>query len=371
MDFITSWLSETWAVVEASAPYLLLGFFLAGLIRTFVPIGWVARHLGGGGSGSILKASLLGVPLPLCSCSVIPVAASLRRQGASRGATASFLISTPETGVDSISISYALLGPFFAVARPVAAFVTAWLAGTVVERFAKEPAASTASEPKPTTGACPHCRPAEPAPTADHRDTADHPADRDRSAGVGARLKSALHYGYVQMFRDLGHWLVLGFILAGLISALVPAGFWERYLGPGPLAYGLVLLVALPLYVCATGTTPVAAALLAAGLSPGAALVFLLVGPATNATTMMVIIQLLGRRALGLYVFSIAVVAILFGLATDALLGATAWTPTAAHMHETLPGLTGPAALVLTTLLLTGLAHHLRRGRLVPTPATR
>ena len=339
--FITNWLTQTWGMTLEAAPWLLGGFVLAGVIYVLLPVETVTRHLGKPGMGGVLKASLVGVPLPLCSCSVIPVAASLRKQGASRGAFVSFLISTPETGVDSIAISYALLGPLLAVVRPVAAFFTALTAGLLVDT-----AAEAGPSPKPADAAgeresccCAGGCPEEPI------------------AGPQRKLVTALRYGLVDLFVDLSPWLLSGFILAGLVAALLPAGFFERYVGSGAGAMLLMLVVGLPFYVCATASTPIAAAFIARGLSPGAALVFLLVGPATNIATMLVVGRDVGRRGLAVYLVTIAVFAVLFGLGinvladfvpltltgmpdgTDHHVPGWAWLPAAALILLTLNGL--------------------------------
>ncbi len=296
MTFLISWATETWHLLASSAPWLLFGFAAAGLIAVVIPSGWILNHLGGSGMKSVVKASVFGIPLSLCSCSVIPVASSLRRRGASKGATAGFLISTPEIGVDSFALSYALLGPVIAIARPISAFATTLMAGGLIEVF-----------------------------------------DGARSDGKGDKLKDAgeihasteappkrsiievFRYGYVSLLSDLAHWLAIGFILAGLVGVLIPDGFLDRYIGDGLLAKSAMLVVGLPLYICATSSTPFAAALIAQGLSPGAALVFLLVGPATNAATMTVVSRELGIRSLVIYLVSIAVMAMLAGIGLDAL----------------------------------------------------
>ena len=389
MEFISNWSTETWQVLLEAGPWLLGGFVLAGLIHVFVPVARVARHLGGNDLTAVLKASLLGVPLPLCSCSVIPVAASIRKQGAGRGATASFLISTPETGADSIAVSYALLGPFLAIARPIAAFITAFVAGAAINRFAPdtedEPNPDALSDVEPTccesqasaradaaVGAnvaaedtCPttsstssSCRCAHgPAPQ-------DKPAESTAVASWSDRIVGAVRYGLGDMFADLGHWLLLGFVLAGLIGAVVPEGFFGQHLGSGPLAFLLMIAVALPLYVCATSSTPIAAALIAAGVSPGTALVFLLVGPATNVATMVVVARTLGRRSLVLYLGCIVIVAVLFGLLTDALISSSTGGPAthALHAPHMAPGwLTIPSAILLALLIVRRVVVHFRR----------
>jgi uncharacterized membrane protein YraQ (UPF0718 family) len=306
MGFVTTWALQTWYTFADAAPWLLFGFVVAGIVYVLLPVDKVTGHLGRPGLTGIVKAALIGIPLPLCSCSVIPVASAIKKRGASRGAFVSFLVSTPETGVDSIAISYALLGPLLAVIRPIAAFLSAVAAGVLVNRFAGLEGPNDESRPgDPETGAacCVSCG-----------------CDTEGSARPRGTIGEALRYGLVDMFKDLSPWLVAGFVLAGLFSALLPEGFLERYVGGGPAAMLLMLVVGLPLYVCATSSTPVAAVLIAGGLSPGAALVFLLAGPATNIATMLIVARDTGRRGLVIYLVSIAVVAVAVGLVTDRLI---------------------------------------------------
>jgi len=363
MTFIADWAVQTWAVTLEAAPYLLVGFFVAGLIHAWVPMDRVARHLGRSNLGGVLKAALIGAPLPLCSCSVIPVASSIRRQGASRGATASFLISTPETGVDSISITYGMLGPFMAVLRPVAAVLSAVVAGALINRFDAEESASRPAGLPVAGGSCPHCA-GEASPSQGH--PADETGAKDSARpGLIGRFVQAVRYAYGDMFADLSHWLLIGFVLAGLVAALIPAGFFEQYVGSGPLAMLLILAVALPLYVCATSSTPIAAALIAKGMSPGVALVFLLAGPATNMATMVIVGRELGRRSLVLYLASIVVVALGLGLATDAVLGSSGLmvVPAASCFHGHAEAGAWPFAAALGVLMLNGLRREFA-GRL-------
>lgn len=385
--FLASWLAETWEIVLDSGTFLLAGFTCAGLIYLFMPTRKVVEHLGKPGLGAVAKASLIGIPLPLCSCSVIPVASSIRQRGASRGATASFLISTPETGVDSIAISYALLGPALAVIRPIAALVTALIAGWLInltERGADAAASSgdvlhSDVSAKPLAACCSASAVATEQATnpsgpsmgatavplplaAEHASSCCAHGGEKSEPSLTGRLVDALRYSFVGMFRDLSIYLVTGFFLAGLVAALLPADFFEKTIGTGWLAIGLMLLVGLPLYVCATSSTPVAATLIAKGISPGAALVFLLVGPATNVATMVVVGKDLGRRSLVVYLLTIAVVAVLFALGTDALPGH--WLTIrmighGAHEHGT-SFLAWICAIVFTLLVINGL--RLRYG---------
>ncbi len=365
-SFLIEWAGQTRDVVLEASPWLLAGFFLAGLLHAWIPVHRIAAHLGGSGAGSVLKAALLGAPLPLCSCSVIPVASALRRRGASKAATAGFLISTPETGVDSVSVTYALLGPAMAVIRPVAAVLTAVVAGLTIRRLDPDPPPRAGSpEPREPAPSCCGRGPSAVAPSYCGGESGPQiPVTRERpdKTTAGRRLREGLAYGFLTMFTDLGHWLALGFVLAGLVSAALPPGLLEGRIAAGPAGMALAILVALPIYVCATASTPIAAALIAKGLSPGTALVFLLVGPATNATTMVVVARELGRRCLLIYVASIVAVALACGLLTDLLLAPAGGVLPADHSgcHERTPG-HWLAGLVLTGLILNGM-----RRRFVP-----
>jgi uncharacterized membrane protein YraQ (UPF0718 family)/copper chaperone CopZ len=311
VDLLIEVARETWLVAAQMSPYLLLGFLVAGVLSTVIDPVWLERHLGGRGFGPVLKASAFGVPLPLCSCGVIPVAASLRSHGASRAATTAFLLSTPQTGVDSILITWTMLGPVFAVFRPLVALLTGLLGGGLVQAFDPDP-------PK----AAPAAFPLAPPPAAPR-------------AGPVGRLRAVLAYGLVTLPADLGRPLLLGVVLAGVIGAVVPPDFVARYVAPGPLSVFLMMVIGIPLYVCATASVPLAAGFIFMGVSPGAALAFLIAGPATNAATLTTIGRVLGRRALALFLLTIAVSAFASGLLLDALLP---WLGRAVPGLDALPG---------------------------------
>ena len=352
MGFVIDWALETWHLLAASAPWLLFGFAAAGLIAVVIPSGWILNHLGGSGMKSVVKASIFGIPLTLCSCSVIPVASSLRRRGASKGATAGFLISTPEIGVDSFALSYALLGPVIAIARPIAAFATTLMAGGLIEAFDGVRTGDDKMGILGSEGGCCSAGQAE--------------------AGPKRSVLEVFRYGYVSLLSDLAHWLALGFLLAGLVGVLIPDGFLARYIGDGLLAKGAMLVAGLPLYICATSSTPLAAALIAQGLSPGAALVFLLVGPATNAATMTVVSKELGVRSLVIYLVSIAVMAMLAGIGLDAAFGQVLLPESVfGHSGHHVPTWQGVAGLVFCGLMLNGLRVRWRgKGEIPPAPET-
>ena len=298
-------------LVAESAPYLLIGFALAGVLKAIVPEDKVYKHLGENRLKSVTLASLFGIPLPLCSCSVLPVATSLRRSGASKGATTSFLISTPETGLDSIGITYALLDPIMTVARPLGAFATAVFTGSVVNFVVRRGWDGDTEAPAD-----------EPADLA-HDHGHDHSAVYT-PGGVGKRsfkevARDSASYAFGPLLDDLTVWLIIGLLVSGLIAILVPDDFFGSVIPAGFVSSVLMLLIGTPMYICAAAATPVAATLIAKGLDPGAALVLLLVGPATNATTIAIIARLLGRRVLVLHLIGVTGSALLLGLLINAV----------------------------------------------------
>ena len=277
------------SVLNAMSPYLLLGFLIAGVLHVFVPKRFYARYLSRGNKLSVLWAALLGIPLPLCSCGVIPTAVGLKNEGASKGAVASFLIATPQTGIDSILATFSLMGIGFAVTRPVAALVTGLCGGILVNRLVKE-----------------------------------DPADQTSGQGAvvierGNRLWRVLRYAYFDMIQDIGLRLTIGLLIAALIQVAVPDEFFLTF-GSQPLLQMLVILtVAVPMYICSTGSIPVAAALMMKGLSPGAALVMLMAGPAVNIASILVVRKSMGRRFTWIYLLTIVGFSILFGLLVNAI----------------------------------------------------
>jgi uncharacterized protein len=310
MNFIVLIFAEAWHLLLESSIYILFGLLISGLLRVFLNPGTVAKHLGKGRYRSVFKAALLGIPIPLCSCGVLPAAATLKKQGANNGAVTAFLISTPESGVDSIAITYALLDPIMTVARPAAAFFTAFAAGISENIFGKE---QFEKEQKLVSQApdlsCPvdGCCDGNGCPPENH--AKHHTFFEKMNAGV--------RFATTEIWADLAPWFFFGLLLAGMITALVPENLISEYLGSGLSSMLIMLALGVPMYICATASTPIAAALILKGVSPGAALVFLLAGPATNITSLTVLTGILGRRATGIYLIAIAVSCVGFGLATD------------------------------------------------------
>ncbi len=330
IEFLTEWLTAIAVVLSESGPYLLVGFLVAGFLKVLVPEEQVFRHLGRDDFRSVATAALLGAPIPLCSCSVLPTAAALKRSGASKGATTSFLISTPETGVDSIGVTWALLDPLMTLLRPLAAVLTALGAGSAVNLLVRRGWDTAPSAP---AGDPDHCH--------DHEAVA-----KDARLGKSRR---AVAYAFGPLLDDLTPWFVLGFIVSGFIMVLVPDDFFGELVPTGWPAMLAMLVIGVPLYICATASTPVAAALIAKGLDPGSALVLLLAGPATNIATMLVVNQFLGRRVMVVYLVCIAGFALLLGGVANLLYGLLALAPETAVADP--EQAFGPAATVGGLLL--------------------
>ncbi len=355
---VADYLLECWSVLREAAPFVLFGFLFAGLLKALLPDTWMSRHLGGRGPLSVFKAALLGVPLPLCSCGVVPAALGLRRQGAGPGATTAFMISTPETGVDSLAVTWAMIDPLMTLLRPVAAFMTATAAGLAAnllpERLLRSPAYAPVATGCGCGGACASSSFAiapTPAGSAHNHAHTQTPAARP---GLGARLRSGLGEAFGEMLADVGGWLLLGILLAGAISLFLPPDFFASALGGEFTSMLAMLLVGIPMYVCASSSTPIAASLLLKGLSPGAALVFLLSGPATNATTITVMTRSFGPALTGVYVASIAVCSLFFGLLTNRLYAALGFDIHAVlgSVDEVLPAWVEAASALLLLALI-------------------
>lgn len=294
MDVVQNILMEMWDLLGEMSLYLIFGFFIAGLLSVLVSPSTVEKHLGGHGIKPLIKATLAGVPLPLCSCGVIPVATSIRRHGASRGATISFLMSTPQIGVDSILVTYSLLGGVFAIFRPIVSIVSGFISGLMINFIdARRP-----------------------------QKDQEIPACEGDCCNLGRpkrnRFYQVLHHGFVVLPADIGKSLLVGILIAGLIAVFVPAEYFSQTFMSGGIGAMLVMMaVGIPSYVCASASVPMAMALMAKGVSPGAALVFLISGPATNAAAIATIWRIMGSRTTGIYLLTTAVTALAAGLLLD------------------------------------------------------
>lgn len=291
-------------LINRMSPYILLGFFLAGIMHAFVPAALYHKYLGRKSFRSVLNAAILGIPIPLCSCGVIPTAMSLKKEGASRGATVSFLIATPQTGVDSIIATYSLMGLPFALLRPLAALFTSLFGGQMVNIFDKDKEENAV-------------KPATPVAT---------------KSSFGAKVVEVFRYAYIEMMQDIGRWLIVGLVVAGLITVFVPQSFFALFSDNSLLSMLIVLVFAIPMYLCATGSIPIAVALMMKGLSPGTALVLLMAGPAVNSASMLVVGKVLGKKTLLIYILSIILGSVLFGLGIDYLLPREWFTATVTEM---------------------------------------
>lgn len=329
-------------ILNQMSPYILLGFILAGMLHVFIRPDTMSRHLSGHGWRPVVKAALLGIPLPLCSCGVLPTAVALRRQGASKGASTSFLIATPQTGVDSIAATYALLGLPFAIVRPIAALVGSVAGGMAVDRSDKD-----GDNDMPVTASA----------TACSDGCCQSAAEAEAPRGFINKMWAAVKYGLTDMVASVGKWLVIGLVVAAVITVAVPDSLFLSLAEYPRLAMLIMVAVAVPMYVCATGSIPIAMSLMLKGLTPGVGFVLLMAGPAANFASVMVLSKSLGRRATAVYVLSVVVTAILFGLLIDYLLPAQ-WfaiggaADTIAHCHVEWPWFPTLCSALLVALLL-------------------
>lgn len=288
MEYVNAFVS----MLNGMSPYLLLGFLIAGLLHAFVPSAIYSRYLAGTGIRPVVTAALFGVPLPLCSCGVLPTVVALRRSGASRAASTAFLIATPQTGVDSIAATYSMMGLPFAVLRPVAALVTSLFGGLAVGHWERKGALDDVAN-------------------GTNYEFSQLPQ------GFWNKVVETFKYGFFDMMQSIGRWLLIGLVVATLITVLLPDDFFSTYARWPLLNMFIIVLVAVPMYVCATGSIPIAAALMLKGMSPGCALVLLMAGPAANVASMFVVNNAFGRKATAVYLLSIIGGAIGFGVLVD------------------------------------------------------
>lgn len=322
--FLTDFLNELWKLTVEMAPYLLFGFLFAGILRVFFPRRLLLKYMGQPSLKSVLHAAILGVPMPLCSCGVLPTGLSLRHNGASKGATSAFLISTPQTGVDSILVTYSMLGLPFAIVRPIAALVTGLAGGALTNWLTRDN-----SDAKTTNGS---------------------PDDNPPRT-----IRYMLRYAFVDFLQDISRWLVIGLMIAAFISVILPDDFFSEYIPNDFMGMLIILLAAVPVYFCATASVPVAAVLLMKGLSPGAALVLLMAGPAVNSASFTVLFKSFGKKETWIYLLTIAGGALLFGNLINLL--PREWFSimnegTHHHQHGLLPEWLGITSGILLTVLI-------------------
>lgn len=328
-------------ILNEMSPYILLGFLIAGILHVFVNEATLTKHLSGNGWKPVLKAAAIGVPLPLCSCGVLPTAVSLHRQGASKAATTSFLIATPQTGVDSIAATYSLLGLPFALIRPIAALAGAVLGGLTVGKLA--PDKSKHLEPIKNS-------------VSDNCTTIKTPFHH--------KIKESFKYGFGDMIDNMGKWLLIGLVIATLITVFVPDSLFVGLQSYPLLAMITVVLIAVPMYICATGSIPIAMSLMMKGLSPGVAFVLLMAGPAANFASILILEKTQGKKATAIYVTTVIITAVLFGLIIDYLLPGKWFVLNhmghshGAHIH--LGWFETTCSIVLMTLLLISFLRKLK-----------
>ncbi len=366
-----SYVIDCWEIVNEMAPYLLLGFGVAGLFSVVLSAQWVSRNLGVSDFKSIVKASFFGVPLPLCSCSVIPVVVGLNKQGASKATCISFLISTPQTGVDSILATYGVLGLPFAIFKAGYAFLIGVVGGVLIKFFDEETVSEESKSEAPAKPCC--CSSEEPEVAAEAMKEEEEKSccssektEKEECSSIFSKAFQAIKYGYITLPGDIAKSLFVGIVCAGLISALpiehLLTGVFER-----EISQMLVMLViSVPLYVCATGSLPIAVALVLKGLSPGAALVLLIAGPATNMATITTIYNIFGNRSAIIYLLTTAVSAILGGLLFNVFFTNSIFLITidSDHVHDMGAGLTGELyGVILVLVLVLGLYRKLAKPK--------
>jgi len=301
---LMTYLEALYHYLLISSPYLILGLTISALVKVFLSDQWIKKQLGSKGWLAPIKATLIGVPLPLCSCSVIPTAITFRQAGASKASTSAFLIATPESGIDSIAMTYAMMDFPMTIIRPIAALVSGLVAGAL-QFFANEDEVATLESVD-------HCCPSK-----------EEPA---KNKPFALKFKEGLNYAYNDLMNDIALWLLIGLLLGAAIECFVPQDF---FLNIGEHQSRLaILLLGIPLYICASATTPIAAALVMKGMSPGSALLLLLVGPATNASNFIVLQKALGRKSMILNIVAVAIVGLAFSYFTDYLYHTMNWTLT-------------------------------------------
>jgi len=296
--------------------YMVIGLTLVGILHVYVNKKWVSKHLGNHSFGSVVKASLFGVPLPLCSCGVVPTAVYFKKNGASTGAVVSFLISTPQTGVDSIIATYGLMGPVMAIFRPLAAFVSGVVGGGIVNSFASSmdtPTDSPITEDIPESDCS--CN------STSCGQGCEYDIQEMKNTSFLSKLREMFNYAFGEFLDDIVVHFIIGLIVAALITTLIPDQFFSDLgLSSGILAMLIMIVIGLPMYICSTSSIPIAIALILKGFSPGAAFVFLFIGPVTNAASLTLIGKALGKKITVVYILTVSILSIGFGYLLDFIL---------------------------------------------------
>ncbi|GIT99998.1 hypothetical protein TSL6_05050 [Sulfurovum sp. TSL6] len=355
MEYVMEFWTALIELSNAMAPYILFGLLFAGLLHEFVPDTIVTKHLGKDNIFSVIKATLFGVPLPVCSCGVIPLATSIKKSGASKGSTLSFLISTPITGVDSILATYGIFGWIFTIYRVITSMIIAMAAGILAnifdkkeEQVAAKPAFSAVKAPNTFS-------PTFSMPKKEEASCCSTASSCCATEEKSFWLTSALRYAFVTLLGDIAKPLVWGLLLGALITVAIPQSISDILMEYSWFSYLIVIAIAVPMYVCATASLPIAAGLMLSGVNAGAAFVFLSAGPATNTVTIGVVKKMLGTRSLAIYLGSIVVGSIVFGLGLDYLFSASDINPASLiHMEEE-----AGVVAIASSILLWGLIGYL------------
>ena len=336
-NYLNIFVKEMWSLCVDMAPYIILGMLVSGIISVFINSDIIFEHIGPKNFISTLKSTLFGVPLPLCSCGVIPVAATLRESGASKGSTVSFLVSTPQTGVDSVLLTYGMLGPVFALFRPVAAFVSGILSGVVINKFDED----------------------------EHHHIRKEDLEKNNKLKLKDKIISGFKYGFISLPADIVVPLFKGLLVAAAISIFLPPDYIANHFTSNIyVQFLLMLIISIPFYVCATASIPVAVALMAKGISPGAAFIFLMAGPATNASSIAVIKNILGAKTLYFYLALISFSAISFGFIFDLFFKETAFKiPNMLHHHNHGSGLGTLLGFIFIIVLINAYVSRFKQSK--------
>ena len=335
-NYLNIFAKEMWSLCVDMAPYILLGMLVSGIISVFINSDMIFKHIGPKNFISTLKSTLFGVPLPLCSCGVIPVAATLRESGASKGSTVSFLVSTPQTGVDSVLLTYGMLGPVFALFRPIAAFTSGILSGVVINNFDED----------------------------EHHHIRKEDHENDNQLQLKDKIISGFKYGFISLPADIVIPLFKGLLVAAAISIFLPPDYIANHFTSNIFVqFFAMLVISIPFYVCATASIPVAVALMAKGISPGAAFIFLMAGPATNASSIAVIKNILGAKTLYFYLALISFSAIFFGFIFDLFFKETTFKISSMlHHHNHGNGLDTLLGFIFILILMNAYVSRLKQS---------
>ena len=365
MNLFYEFFNTFWELTNAMAPYILFGLLFAGILHEIVPDSLVIKHLGKENLSSVVKATIFGIPLPVCSCGVIPLATSIKKSGASKGSVLSFLISTPITGIDSILATYGIFGWLFTIYRVITSIIIAIFAGIFTNIFDKE----EANDNKPkfslnTQSVLKVAFTMQPKTTKESTSCcSDNSCCNSNTNSNNKKFSfiSALKYGFLTLLGDIAKPLAWGLILGALITMLIPENLSNILTQYSWLSYLIIIAVAIPMYVCATASLPIAAAFILSGVSAGAAFVFLSAGPATNTVTIGVVKKMLGKKAVIIYLSTITIGSILFGLILDYLFEANSINPkNLVHIDEHF----GVVSILSSVILISFLIYFLTKNYL-------